>query len=102
MMAYILREETSSRAKVRRNMPMVSRTSQSFRLLQHDTASDASTASMLPVGLQQQQSKLQLVDAQHEDGVVEFARHAQRPPLIAGGVDGVQRLRLIAFRGHEP
>ena len=48
MIAYMLRDETSSRAKVRRNNPMVSRTNQSWRC-SSITASFASTASMLPV-----------------------------------------------------
>ncbi len=50
MIAYMLRDETSSRANVRRSSPMVSRTSQSLRC-SSITASLASTASMLPVVL---------------------------------------------------
>ena len=95
----MLREETSSRASVRRSMPMVSRTSQSLRCSSM-TASAASTGSAIARGLQQQQAELQFVDAQHQDRVVEFARHRQRPPLIAGGVDRVDRLRLRRLRAR--
>ncbi len=84
MIANRLREDTSSRCKVRRSRPIVSRTNQWSRCAAM-AASQASTGLMSPRGLQHQGADLRLVGAQQQHRVVQLARHRQRPPTGAGG-----------------
>ncbi len=52
----------------------------------------------IALGLEDPHADVEMVGAQREDGVVELARHLQRPPAGAGGKDRVQRLRLVLTR----
>ena len=79
--ANIDRDDTSSRANVLRIMPRTSRTNQ-LSWFSIKSLSIASTASASPVALRIQ-SPMAFVRAQLQDGVVQFARHLQRPPVRA-------------------
>ena len=49
-------------------------------------------------GLDQQQTKLEFIDAQHQNGVVKLACHSQRPPPVARSIDFFQSRWLCSFR----
>ena len=46
--------------------------------------------------MQNPHADVEIIGAQHEDGVVEFARHEKRPPLRGRGMDASQVFRLRA------
>ena len=66
-------------------------------MLQHDRDRRRERRQRCRLVLSSQSPSSSLVDAQHENGVVELARHGQRPPLIAGSVNGIRFKRL-----HRP
>jgi hypothetical protein len=87
MSANRLRLDTSRRLKVRRSRPVVSRTSQWPAWALSSVASSASDGGGVAAGLQQPGADLRLVGAHLEDRVLQFARHRQRIPGGAGGLD---------------
>ncbi len=97
MMAYRLRDETSSRANVRRNRPMRFAHQPVLAVLQQRAVGGQHGLHARRRVFSSQQPQLQFVRPQHQDGVIELARHRQRPPAIARDVNFVQRRRLFAF-----
>ncbi len=101
MSAKIERELTSRRASVRRSMPIVSRTNQWSRCAA-SAASAASTWAASPAVLEDPAAERELVGAQQQDRVVELARHRERPPRRAGGLDRRhRRCRRLRGRAHR-
>ncbi|MNT01925.1 hypothetical protein D3C72_1364120 [compost metagenome] len=49
----------------------------------------------IALGFEDPHADIEVIGAQREDGVVEFARHLERPPLGAGGQDGVEVAGLV-------
>ena len=90
MMAYMVRDETSSRANVGEACRW-SRAPANRSDCQHHGVG-GQHGLRIAGRFQQQQPELELVDPQHQDGVIEFARHRQRPPLIASSVNFRHRL----------
>jgi hypothetical protein len=79
-----LREDTSRRLKVRRSRPMVSRTSQWSVGAQHGVHGQHGGG--IALGLESQVPMSSSL-VRMQDGVVQLARHGQRPPGGAGGLD---------------
>ena len=86
---------TSRRASVRRSMPIVSRTNQWSAMRGRAPRPRRARARRRPRSSGSSVPSVELVGAQQQDRVVELARHRERPPRRARGVD---RRRLDGCR----
>ncbi len=70
-------------------------------LVRHQTTVDSQHRSTIAACLQYPSAKVEVIGSQHQNGIVQFARHLQRPPGRTERFDRAQLLRRLSGSVHR-